>query len=264
MDIYCIDMATNHLSTWCDALTGFDKAENTKRGKDYRAIYNHVDKRLRKDITGRYGGAGYIVYKLTIHCDEALSLTTQIIAQMKQVAAVLSVTVTGGYIALNAKRANISTFQLRNEFNGRYSSIGISRTRVLLCDKYEAKVIESLYRVVPSVSDIIHRYEQGVIMLVDNMRKIKMKDSIDITNNELDTINTLPEKSLLVIKEVYALLISLISVYRVRANAINVTSEIEIEQARLINEPVTPKINNRQESIGDAIKAELLPEYTWG
>lgn len=267
MDEYCIKEASKYLESICDNITGYDKDALTKQGRDYRAIYTRADKKIRADIASRYGGAGYAIHGIDLHTedDDVRAQSSRIIAQFKELAQTMSAPEDIGkrYLKVNSDRPDgMSVFKLRRIFNGDRGT-NISRARVQLCDQREKIIVEKLYQVVPKCAKIAYKYEKSMINLIDDMRKEKTNDDIVVDDLDLDTINGLDEFDEEVIKSVHSLMLELISVYKAKANVLDIVSTIEAEKARTVNEPLEPVFDSRELASREAKNANTVDDYVW-
>lgn len=267
LDQYCIKAASKHLEAICDELTGYDKGALTQQGRDYRKIYGRADKKVRADMAARYGSAGYVIHGIDIHNedDDARAQSTRIIDQFKELATTLSQPNDIGkrYLKNNANRADgLSIFRLRRIFNGD-REMNVSRIRVDMCNQRERSVIDKLYAVIPGCARIAYKYEKGMIGLIDDMRKEKFEDDIVIEESDLDSLNELSQLDEEIVRQVHALMIELIAIYKVRATVLDIVSAIELEKARSVNEPLDPVVDIRQIAKSEAQRAEIIPDYEW-
>lgn len=267
LDQYCVDNAAKYLEALCDQITGFNKNAIIQQGRDYRAIYTRANKKIRYDITSRYGGVGYIIHGLDVHNenDDARAQSTRMIDQMKETAKNLAGPADIGktFLRNNANREDgLSIFKLRRLFNSD-RELNISRQRVQMCDRKEQQIIERLYQIIPHAARIIYRYERGMIALIDDMRKVKFENDIMLGDEDLENLNGLTVEDYNTLKEVYSLWIDLIAAYKVRSTILDIVSAIELEKSKVVNEPVNPMINSRNVARIESLSAEILPDYQW-
>ncbi len=255
MDQYCIDQATKYLQKICNEITGYDKVAVQQQGRDYRSIYNNADKQLRYDLMSRYGGAGYMIHHVEVHDDatgvnsgneqtDNRARSTKVIEQFKNLAKSLAEAGAKGYGRrymefVDERRDRITPFRLRRIFNSD-RDLSIGRVRLDICAKQEIKVVEDLYKIVPTLIRVIHKKEKGLINLIDDMRKIKTEDDIEIEDNELDRLNSLDAEERETVENSYKLLTRLIAIYKVRANTLDIISELEIEKNKTTDDVVAP------------------------
>lgn len=270
MDSYCVNLAGKYLEALCDSITGFNKTVITQQGRDYRAIYSRANKKVRIDMATRYGGAGYVIHGLNVHneSNDPHAQSTRLIGQIKELAKDLAYagcesSIGSAYIKLNGQsRHGLTVFRLKRLYNGD-RELSISRHRVQLCDKKESQLVDKLYQVIPKAARIIHKYERGLISLIDDMRKVKFEDDVIIDDDELDRLNGLSEDDVETINDVYSLMIDIIAVYKVRAQVLATVGAIEVERARLVNESIEPRMNIRAVSREESTKAAIIPDYEW-
>lgn len=253
MDQYCIDQATKYLQNICNQITGYDKVALQQRGRDYRSVYNNADKQLRYDLMSRYGGAGYMIHHVDIHDDGASSgneqtdnraRSTKVIEQFKDLAKGLAEESSKGYGRrylefVDDRRDRISMFRLRRIFNSE-RDMSIGRMRVDLCNRQESKIIEDLYKTVPQLIRIVYKYEKNLFNLIEDMRKVKTDNGIEIDEDELESINQLTEEEHATVLASHYLLTRLIAIYKIRANTLDIINELETEKNKVLDDTVAP------------------------
>jgi DNA polymerase elongation subunit (family B) len=274
LDTYCIDRASKFLEELCDSITGVNKAETAQLGRDYRAIYKNANKQIRADIMSRYGTAAYVIHELDIHTDDDRAQSTRLIEQLKLLATELSSdhtanTVGKDYIKLNNKLnehrpddKKLTLFQLKRAFNSDRDT-NISRTRVAICARKEAQIIEKLYNVIPKVITTLHKYERTFVDLIDDMRKVKAGSEIIVDNHELDSLNNLIDGERESILKVHDLMLDLIAVYKVRANVLSIVGAIEEARADAANIAIEPTMNIPTTARNEAKRAQVIQEYEY-
>lgn len=264
MDKFCIDKASKYLKEMCDSITGFDKTILSKKGRDYRKIYSHVDRTIKFDIAMRYGGVSAVICEIDIG-NEDKSVTDYMIEQMVTYAKKTSpIKNTGAeFIRVNSQSQNkLSIFVLRRIFNGN-KDLNVSRMRIQLCDRREQEIKDKLYQILPNVSQIIHKHEEGVISLINNLRNLKYEEDTAINENELENLNRFDPSDYAVLHNVHTLWMELISIYKIRSNVRDIVDAIEQERAKTINAPIKPEVDPRKIAYDEATRAEIIPEYNW-
>ncbi len=265
MDQHCIGEATKYLEKLCDSITGFNAADITRRGRDYRAIYRNTNKRLIADATARYGGAGFIMHNINVHNEskEIGAQSTRIINQFKEISKEMSVENDIGqlYLDMTTARKGPNLFAMRRHYMGTQGT-NITKIRLQLCEKKESLIVEQLYQIVPRAARIVYNHENNIIQLIEDMRKAKYDDTVDITDGELDAINGLSDEEQRTISEMHNLLVQLIAVYRIRSNTLSITKAIEIAKTKLINDaPIISSTAMRDAVIQDTARTPILASY---
>jgi hypothetical protein len=166
------------------------------------------------------------------------------------------------YLKINESKGKFGIFALRRAYNSDRER-NISRTRVDLCNRAEETIVEKLYNVIPKAFQIISKYENKIIDLIEDMRKIKYTSEIQIDDEDLENINNLSAEESEVIYQVHKHLIELAAVYRTKSNVLSIVSAIELAKARATNEPLDPKIDTFSTAIAEARRAKPLPDYNW-
>lgn len=266
MDKDCVDAASKYLEELCDSITGFDKHAVTQRGRDYRKIYNNLDKKVRGDLQLRYGSAASLLYDIDVHDtpDDARARSTRIVEQIKARAKAESVEAPFGvqYVK-ECATAGISPFRLKRIYSQGVNGHGIAKTLEEGYRKREAEIIEKLFKIVGPTSRVIYNYEKRFISLVDDMRKEKTGDTIEIDNEDLNVVNGLSEEEKQNLNDVHDCMMDLITVYRLQNRLRDTTGAIELARVGAINEPLDPKINAVKIAKDESKRAEIVTEYQW-
>jgi DNA polymerase elongation subunit (family B) len=269
MDEFCVKEAGKYLETFCDNITGFDKTLLAQQGKDYRKIYKSTDEKVRVDLAQRYGSAGYIMYNVNVHnddVDDKRAQSTRIVEQFKMIAADMAESEEdygAKYIKFNNKRETpISMFQLRRIYSSD-RGVNVTKVRLECLRRKECVTIEKLFKLLPGAARIIYKYEHRFIELIDDMRKVKTEDAFDLEIADLEQLNALEAAQSDTIKGVHVELVNLIVIYKMRVQLRSLVGVIELEKAKIINEPIDPKVNVKFEAKHDALVADELPDYEW-
>lgn len=282
MDKYCVAQATKYLEGICDSITGMDRTAINKQGRDYRKAFTKCDKQIRRDISSKYGSMGIIMHDLNISAGP-VPHSTQIVNQMKEIAAVYAMKTTElktgvDYMELNDQREGPSAFILRRIFIG--DRVGnISHQRVMLCNRRETTITDKLYQLMGPMSAIVSKYGKNVVSIINDARRLEVglekttveppivvdpaTDDVKLLESDLNLLTTFAEHEVATIKAVFELLLELISVNRLKANVLRIVAAIELTKAKIVNAAIEPVFDHRAAARAESVKAEVIPEYDW-
>lgn len=266
MDKDCVDAASKYLEELCDSITGFDKHAVTQRGRDYRKIYNNLDKKVRSDLHNRYGSSASLLYDIDVHDapDDARARSTRVVEQLKARALEeAKVPSDADKYVKSCSEAGVSPFRLKRAYTNGVAGTGILKTLTDGYSKHERELVDKLFKVVGPTSRVIYNYEKRFITLVDDMRKEKVGDTVVIDDSDLDTINALTDEEERNLAEVTEIYYGLVVIYRLQQRLKDIMSAIELARAGAINEPIDPKINAVALAKEESKRAELITPYEW-
>ena len=263
-DKYCVNEAAKYLERMCDEITGHDPEIKKQRGKNYRSIYSAANKALRADINTKLGSSAAI-FDFDIHAP-GIAPRTHIVNQLRADAVQYASTSTAGkaFMRMNAAlESPMTPFRLSTILNGT-KNLGLLKAQIQLCNREEKIVTDLLYDTLAPIVDLIKDYETRIIDLIADMRKIKEDADVDLSVDEITAINTFSPDDLYTMKELERLSIRLKSIYKIRADALDTISAVEIAKVAKTNDVPEPNINVRELSRNDAKSAENISEYVWG
>lgn len=265
LDQHCVNLASKYLCALCDEITGNNRELITRQGRDYRAIYTRADKKIRADLTSRYGNIGFIIRGIDVHATNETAQSTFIINQMKQMAKEISqLDNIGDQYVVEVVKRGVSIFMLHRMFTLK-TDIDVhtlARTRIQLCDIRETKIIDKLYNVISQVATIISDYENGMIRMIDDMRKIKYENNVVIEDDDLDALNNITDENRNTLKIVYEIWLELIAVYKLRAGIRNIMESVTNARANTVNEPLAPVLNVPEIARTEARNAPVIEDFS--
>jgi hypothetical protein len=216
-------------------------------------------------MMAKYGGLAHVMQEVDIHDDSDTGTIhcAKIIQQLEEIAMSKVDKSTGDEFVKRVLGTGINIFKLSRIYNG-VKDIGIARMRVRICEAKLNVIRDELYKVIPQLSKIIYRYENKLIVLIDDMRKVKYENDIVISNDDLNYLNDFSQTDIEIMKTTYDLIIGLTSVHRTKAAVLNNLNAIETTKYQSVHEPVEPAINIRASARSDAAKMSAQSEeYMW-
>jgi DNA polymerase elongation subunit (family B) len=263
LDKICVDNASAYLENLCDSITGFDKTALAKQGRDFKKIYTSASNIIKNDLSQRHGTLAYILSNIDIHDDDESTLpqSTRIINQLKLLANEVAHEDTN-YGKKFMRKINMSLFHVKRIYNGS-KEVSISKMRVRICDQKEKQLIEKLYKIIPKVARSVYMYEKSFVLLIEDMRKARTETGIELNETDISNINNISDDDQIALRDTYLLLMELTAIYRLKYNTLSIVSAIELEKAKLIDDPTPINTNVNEEALNDVKSSILLDDYTF-